>query len=41
VRATVEVLEPAAVDPTLAYLVAFGFGLVFFMSAITFGTTAS
>jgi ABC-2 type transport system permease protein len=41
VRPTVEVLEPAAVDPTLAYLVAFGFGLVFFMSAITFGTTIS
>jgi ABC-2 type transport system permease protein len=41
VRPTVEVLDPAAVDPTLAYLVAFGFGLVFFMSAITFGTTIS
>ena len=36
---TVELLEPAATDPTLAYLVAFGFGLVFFMSAITFGST--
>ena len=36
---TVELLEPAATDPILAYLVAFGFGLVFFMSAITFGTT--
>ena len=38
---TVELLEPAAVDPTLAYLVAFGFGIVFFMSAITFGSTIS
>ncbi|WP_173921663.1 ABC transporter permease [Agromyces sp. Marseille-P2726] len=35
----VEVLEPAATDPGLAYLVAFGFGIVFFMSALTFGTT--
>lgn len=35
----VELLEPAAVDPGLAYLVAFGFGIVFFMSAITFGST--
>ena len=39
VRPTVELLEPPAVDPTLAYLVAFGFGIVFFMSALTFGTT--
>ncbi|WP_255680982.1 ABC transporter permease [Agromyces cavernae] len=39
VQPTVELLEPAAVDPTLAYLVAFGFGIVFFMSALTFGTT--
>ncbi|MDQ0893879.1 ABC transporter permease [Agromyces ramosus] len=39
VRPTVELLDPAAVDPTLAYLVAFGFGIVFFMSALTFGTT--
>ncbi|GAA1827919.1 ABC transporter permease [Agromyces salentinus] len=38
---TVELLEPAAVDPGLAYLVAFGFGIVFFMSAITFGSTIS
>jgi ABC-2 type transport system permease protein len=36
---TVELLEPAAVDPMLAYFIAFGFGIVFFMSAITFGTT--
>ena len=39
VQPTVELLEPAATDPGLAYLVAFGFGLVFFMSAITFGST--
>lgn len=39
VRPTVELIDPAAVDPGLAYLVAFGFGIVFFMSAITFGTT--
>lgn len=39
VEPTVELLEPAATDPSLAYLVAFGFGLVFFMSAITFGST--
>ncbi|GAA1795113.1 ABC transporter permease [Agromyces lapidis] len=39
VRPSVELLEPAAVDPGLAYLVAFGFGIVFFMSAITFGST--
>ncbi|HET8780252.1 MAG TPA: ABC transporter permease [Agromyces sp.] len=36
---SVEVLEPGATDPGLAYLVAFGFGIVFFMSALTFGTT--
>ncbi|HEX6953516.1 MAG TPA: ABC transporter permease [Agromyces sp.] len=35
----VEVLDPAPVDWGLAYLVAFGFGVVFFMSAITFGST--
>nr|WP_269747769.1 ABC transporter permease [Agromyces laixinhei] len=39
VTPTVELLDPGAVDPTIAYLVAFGFGIVFFMSAITFGTT--
>ena len=39
VSPSVELLEPAATDPTLAYLVAFGFGIVFFMSALTFGTT--
>jgi ABC-2 type transport system permease protein len=39
VEPTGRALEPAATDPTLAYHVAFGFGLVFFMSAITFGST--
>lgn len=39
VRPTVELIDPAAVDPMLAYFVAFGFGIVFFMSALTFGTT--
>jgi ABC-2 type transport system permease protein len=33
----VQVLDPDAPNPFLAYLVAFGFGIVFFMSAITFG----
>ena len=28
-------------NPGLLYLVAFGFGIVFFMSAITFGSTIS
>lgn len=41
VQPTVELLDPSATDPGLAYLVAFGFGLVFFMSALTFGTTIS
>lgn len=41
VSPSVELLDPAATDPGLAYLVAFGFGLVFFMSALTFGTTIS
>lgn len=35
----VEILEPAAADPMLRYFVAFGFGLVFFLSAMLFGTT--
>ncbi|HEY6800620.1 MAG TPA: ABC transporter permease, partial [Agromyces sp.] len=41
VQPTVEILDPSTTDPGLAYLVAFGFGLVFFMSALTFGTTIS
>ncbi|TFV98410.1 ABC transporter permease [Leifsonia flava] len=35
----VELLDPDAPDPFLTYIVALGFGLVFFMSAITFGST--
>lgn len=35
----VELLETAGQNPFLIYLVAIGFGLVFFMSAMTFGTT--
>lgn len=35
----VELLEQAGQNPFLVYLVAFGFGIVFFMSAITFGST--
>ncbi|WP_308797604.1 ABC transporter permease [Agromyces silvae] len=33
------ILEPAAADPLLAYFVAFGFGIVFFFAALTFGGT--
>ena len=33
----VELLDPTAPNPALRYLMAFGFGLVFFMAAITFG----
>ncbi|MCY7326425.1 MAG: ABC transporter permease [Microbacteriaceae bacterium] len=33
------ILEPAEQDPFLAYLVALGFGIVFFLSTITFGST--
>ncbi|QEO14669.1 ABC transporter permease [Agromyces intestinalis] len=33
------VLDPAPADPLLAYFVALGFGIVFFFSAITFGST--
>jgi ABC-2 type transport system permease protein len=35
----VELLEPATQNSGLVYIVALGFGLVFFMSAITFGST--
>ena len=35
----VELLDLDAVNPGLAYLVALGFGIVFFASAMTFGTT--
>lgn len=33
------ILQPTEQDPFLAYLVAIGFGLVFFLSTISFGTT--
>lgn len=33
------ILDPAPADPLLAYFVAFGFGIVFFFAAITFGST--
>jgi ABC-2 type transport system permease protein len=36
---SVELLRTEAQNPLLVYLVALGFGLVFFMSAITFGQT--
>jgi ABC-2 type transport system permease protein len=39
VSPAVSLLEPSEQNPFLIYLVALGFGLVFFMSAITFGTT--
>ena len=35
----VELLDPASTDAFLAYIVSIGFGLVFFMAAITFGQT--
>jgi len=39
VAPTVELLEPAEQGGFLVYIVALGFGLVFFMSALTFGST--
>lgn len=36
---SVELLDPGAVSPLLAYFAAIAFGIVFFMSAITFGAT--
>jgi len=33
------IIDPAPADPLLAYFVAFGFGIVFFFAAITFGST--
>ncbi|WP_231443780.1 ABC transporter permease [Brevibacterium zhoupengii] len=36
---TVELLDPDAPDPGLTYLIGLGLGLVFFMSAVTFGST--
>lgn len=39
VAPTVELLNPAATDEFLRYIVALGFGLIFFMAALTFGST--
>lgn len=39
VSPTVQLLDPADQNGFLIYLVAIGFGIVFFMSAMTFGTT--
>jgi len=36
---SLELLDPSATNPLFAYLIAIGFGIVFMMSAITFGTT--
>lgn len=36
---TVELLDPATTDAGVRYLVSLGFGLVFFMAALTFGST--
>jgi ABC-2 type transport system permease protein len=38
-RPEVQLLDPTATPPFLVYLVALGFGLIFFISAITFGAT--
>jgi ABC-2 type transport system permease protein len=35
----VQLLDPSTANPLLTYLVALAFGLVFFMSAVTFGAT--
>lgn len=36
---TINILEPTTDNPFLAYIIAIGFGVVFMMSAVTFGTT--
>lgn len=36
---SVELLAPSEGNPLLAYIIAIGFGVVFMMSAVTFGTT--
>ncbi|WP_040167281.1 ABC transporter permease [Microbacterium gorillae] len=36
---TVDILQPATTDPFLRYIVALGFGMLFMMAAMTFGTT--
>ncbi len=35
----VELLDPSGTNPALRYLVALGFGIIFFMAALTFGST--
>lgn len=39
VQPEVELLDPDAMNPLIRYFVAFGFGIVFFMAAMTFGAT--
>ncbi|WP_416444059.1 ABC transporter permease [Leucobacter sp. HNU] len=39
VQPEVKLLEPLDKNPMLAYFIAIGFGIVFMMSAVTFGTT--
>ncbi|MCU1425679.1 MAG: sodium transporter permease [Microbacteriaceae bacterium] len=39
VSPSVDLIAPSDINPGLVYLVALGFGLVFFMSALTFGMT--
>ncbi|GAA3662417.1 ABC transporter permease [Microbacterium marinilacus] len=39
VKADVVLLDPDALNPLLRYFVALGFGVVFFMAALTFGAT--
>ncbi len=35
----VELIDPSGTNPALRYLVALGFGVIFFMAALTFGST--
>jgi ABC-2 type transport system permease protein len=39
VAPTVELLDSGAPNPAIAYFIGFGFGIVFFMSALTYGNT--
>ncbi|MGW9020257.1 ABC transporter permease [Leucobacter chromiiresistens] len=36
---SVELLEPLGANPLLAYIIAFAFGMIFYTTALTFGTT--
>ncbi|MEV8338763.1 ABC transporter permease [Leucobacter sp. NPDC077196] len=36
---SVELLEPLGTNPFLAYIIAFAFGMIFYTTALTFGTT--